>query len=116
MSTFSLNNKSLTLINNILNNMRKHYTNYSVFLDETGSSGSVSIEVYKDGNYINSYFFYPTGQNTNIGSIALYGTQLLRHYETINKSKNIFGFRVRNIEMITQNTTSPFLDIYIENY
>ena len=112
MSTF--NSKSLELITNVYNNMSRHYPQYRCCINKEDVSNSISIEILNGNNYINKYYFYPDVISGNIESIAIYGIALQGHYETISKSKNIFGFKVSRISLVTQNTMSPFVDIYID--
>ena len=111
-----LNEKSLALVTNVYNNMYSHYQQYDISMNRNDVSGSASIDILKQGAYVNKYYFYPDEDKLNgdIGSISIYGTHLQSHYETISKSRNIFGFKVKSIDLITQGTMMPFVDIYLE--
>jgi hypothetical protein len=95
--------------------MSNRYSQYAILLNKNDISGSASIEILNNGNYVNKYYFYPDGVRGNIASIAIYGIALQNHYETINRSRNIFGFRVKSVLLITENTMSPFVDINLES-
>jgi hypothetical protein len=111
----NLNEQSLRLVMNIYNNMSNHYHQYDIFINKNDISGSVSIEVLNQGSPVNKYFFYPDGVFGRIESIAIYGVALQSHYETISRTQNIFGFKIKGIALITHNTMSPFVDIHLES-
>ena len=111
----NLNKQSLALVTNIYNNMSNHYHQYRIFINKNDISGSASIEVLNQKCLVNKYYFYPDEVLGNIESIAIYGIALQNHYETINRTLNIFGFKVKSIVPVTQNTMSPFLDISLSN-
>lgn len=114
--TLSLSSRSAQLIINVYNSMNTRYPHYIFSLNKEDIAGSVSIEISNRDRILNKYYFYPSGINSNIGSITLYGDHLLKHYDTINNTKNIFGFRVKSIELVSQNTASSFLDIFLDEY
>ena len=105
----TLNEQSLKLVMNIYNNMSNHYPQYDILINKNDISGSASIEVLS----VNKYYFYPDGVSGNIESIAIYGIALQSHYGTISRTLNIFGLKVKNVALVTQNTISPFVDVNI---
>lgn len=117
-SSNSLNDRSVTMVKTVYNNMKGHpnYREYSVSIDLNDVQGSASITISKYGQNANKFYFYPNSNNGNIKSIAIYGASLNGHYNSINNSKLAFGLKVSEIEMVTQNTTTPFVDIYLEKY
>lgn len=74
----------------------------------------MSIEVSNNGRPINLFMFCPDGRG-NIGSVAIYGSNLNGHYSTIYKSRNIFGLPVTEISM-DDSGISEFVDIQIGKY
>ncbi len=113
MSSAQLNEQSLTMVRTVFNNFRNHpsYSGYSISKNEHDIEGSASITITLNGENINRFYFYPALGSGKIASIAIYGVELNGHYQSINKSKLIFGLKVDEIEIVTQNTQSPFVDI-----
>ncbi len=109
-----LNPEGVKLARNIFNNFRTHPNYISYDFDFYEELGCAVINITKNGNLVNMYRFYPRPISADIGSIAIYGIALKSHYDTINSTKNIFGFRVSDIEIVSENTTSPFVDIMLK--
>lgn len=118
ISTNQLNERSKTMVRTVYNNFRSHpnYREFSINIDEQDIEGSASITITKYGQNVNKFYFYPNSRNGDIASIAIYGSQLNGHYNSINNSKLAFGLKVSEIEIVNTNTQSPFVDIYLENY
>ncbi len=116
-SSKKLNERSMKIVKTVYNNMKSHptYTGFTVTIDEYDIEGSASITLTKNGQNVNKFYFYPKHGNGNIESIAIYGAQLNGHFSSINGSKNVFGLKVSEIEIVT-NSASPFVDVYIEDY
>lgn len=74
----------------------------------------MSIEVSNDGQPVNLFMFFPDGKG-NIGSVAIYGSNLNRHYSTISKTLNVFGLPVIGIDM-DNSGMSDFVDVQIGKY
>ena len=113
-----LNSKSLIMVKTVYNNFRVHpsYSGYTITIDNNDIQGSASITIYRDGLNINKFYFYPNSVNGDIESIAIYGNQLNGHFNSINSSKIAFGLRIIDIELVTQNTMSPFVDVNLQPY
>lgn len=113
----TLNQRSLTMVKTVHNNFKNHpsYREFSVSMTEHDIEGSASITITKYGQNVNKFYFYPDSSG-NITSIAIYGAELSGHYNTISNSKLAFGLKVSDIELVTANTQSPFVDIYLEDY
>lgn len=109
----SLNQSAKELVKNIFNNLATHpnYIDYHCTYKEEPTCAIINIT--KNGRNVNMYRFYPDFSG-NLGSIAIYGIALEAHFKTINNSRNIFGFRVSDIELVTNNTIEPFVDITLE--
>jgi hypothetical protein len=79
MNTF--NKRSLELINNIYNNMSRHYPQYNCYINKEDVSYSISIEILNGNNYVNKYYFYPNVISGNIESqIQLTNATFLINY------------------------------------
>lgn len=113
-----LNERSLNMVRTVYNNFKNHptYRDYNISIDENDMQGSASVTVTKSGQFVNKFYFYPNSSIGQIASIAIYGSQLNGHYNSINNSKLAFGLKVSDIELVTANTQSPFVDIYLEDY
>lgn len=115
-STNELNSSSIKIIRDLHNNIQNHqfYKNYNVILDENNSGFSSINLINKDTRMsVNIFKFYASESDGNIKSIRIYGAELQNHYKNINNSKNIFGFKVTNIKMVTDEASSPFVDVYL---
>lgn len=110
---YKFNSKSIQSLTALYDRMVKGYPEWTIFLDKADISGSTSINTYKGNILINKYYFYPNRWGS-IESIAIYGQQLEGHYKTISNSNMIFGFRVKSIDLITNDTVSPYVDIFID--
>lgn len=117
-STNQLNERSKTMVRTVYNNLKNHpnYREFDVSIDLNDVEGSASITITKYGQNINKFFFYPHSSDSNIISIAIYGSSLNDHYSSIKNSKLAFGLKVSEIEVVTEGTISPFVDVYLENY
>lgn len=117
-SNNQLNDRSLSMVRTVYNNFRIHpnYIDFTVTIDEHDIQGSASITISKHGQNVNKFYFYPKSGNGNLESIAIYGSHLNGHYNSINGSKLAFGLKVSEIEMVTANTQSPFVDVYLDDY
>lgn len=111
-----LNQRSLTMVRTVMSNFKNHslYKEFSVTLNENDISGSASISIMKYGQNVNRFYFYPNSSG-NIESIAIYGAELNGHFNSIRNSMSIFGLKVNEIEMVT-DSTSPFVDVYLQSY
>lgn len=108
-----LNQDSLQRINNIVANFRAN-PSYSSFQIRTFLyQGVHAIEITRNGNKINLLLFYPEVNNSGkIGSIAMYGANLLEHYNTMKTSNKAFGMQIYDISL--EGGMSPFIDIYLD--
>ncbi len=112
------NEKSLYMIRTVYNNFKIHPTfrDYIFLINEHDINGSVSITATKFGQFVNVFYFYSDSTIGQIGSIAIYGSKLDVHYNSINSSKLAFGLKISEIELVTTNTQSPFVDVFLEDY
>ena len=106
-----LDQRSIRLVDNIYNNFRTHPNYISYQFKRYSELGCEVLEVLKDGRHVNMYRFYPKAYNGELGSIAIYGIQLEQHFRTIDSTKNIFGFKVDDVELVSNNTAESFVDI-----
>lgn len=112
-----LNERSQSIVTNLHRNFKNHprFLHLTITLNsELFSTGCMSIEVSNNGRPINLFMFCPDGRG-NIGSVAIYGSNLNGHYSTIYKSRNIFGLPVTEISM-DDSGISEFVDIQIGKY
>lgn len=116
----SLNERSIFIVEDLFNQLVRtnSYPNFKLELKKRDDGGSSSITLFDPKSNIPKlkYMFFPQGIKTNIHSISIYGIQLKEMYDTINQTKNIFGFKVTDISFETQNSIEPFVDIYIAPY
>ncbi len=113
----TLNQQSMRLIDNIYNAMKRAYPQYKIEKYENGNwqLRTVFIDVtHRDGTVVNKYLFCPSPSGS-IASISIYGIQLQGHFNTISKSRNIFGLPVEDIA-IDKEGISDFVDITLGNY
>ena len=112
----SLNQKSRQMIDNVYCGIKANYPQYVVEKVGTGNIqvDGVFLNVYSNGTLVNSYLFSP-GISGEIESIAIYGQALQGHYNTISRSRNIFGLPVDDIS-IDNGGLSPYVDITIGQY
>jgi hypothetical protein len=106
-----LNDQAMRQIRNLYLNFMSHpnYARYSFQLID--DRHCARIEMSFNGSPVSLYCFYASPFTGSIGSISIYGASLEGHYKAINSSKNCFGFRVAAVELVTQNTSSPFVDV-----
>lgn len=111
-----LNQDSLQRIQNIANGF-KNYPAFSLY--EINSyvydirAGVHALEVSKNGQTINLWLFYPSESgNGKIGSIAVYGSYLQGHYNSMCSSMMAFGMPISDISIESGNET--FIDIYLD--
>jgi hypothetical protein len=118
ISSKQLNDRSLIMVRTVYNNFRTHpnYREFTVTIDEHDIEGSASVTITKSGQNVNKFYFYPNSKTGNIESISIYGSQLNSHYNSINGSKLAFGLKVSEIELVTTNTQSPFVDVFLQPY
>lgn len=118
MFDFYLSDESIDLIKSIFEQMKRlpHYNGCEVFYVEDGGAGSKTILILKNGGLVSNYYFYPGSQNSQISSIAIYGQHLKGHVRTISSSGFIFGLPITSIELVTEDTNEPFVDIFIGDY
>lgn len=112
-----LNDRSQSIITNIYRNIKGHpkFTHLTVRLSsELTTTGCMSIEVSNNGQPINLFMFCPNWMG-NIDSVAIYGSNLNRHYSTISKTLNVFGLPVIGIDM-DNSGMSDFVDVQIGKY
>ena len=112
----SLNQKSRQMIDNVYRGFKTNYPQYVVEKVGTGNIqvDGVFLNVYSNEALVNSYLFSP-GINGEIESIAIYGQALQGHYNTISRSRNVFGLPVDDIS-IDNAGLSPYVDIIIGRY
>ena len=111
-----LNQDSMSRIKNIETILRDYppFSSYQIksYLYDM-RAGCHAIEITNNGRLVNLYLFYPDGdRNGKIGSIALYGSHLQAHYETMRSSMKIFGMSITDISF--DSGIETFLDIYID--
>lgn len=110
-----LNQYSLDMIRTLYHNMASYtgYRIYDISINEYDIQGSASITMSQNGQPINRFYLYPHYQTGRISSIAIYGAYLLDHFNSIRNSGLIFGLKIKEIEMVTTNTQSPFVDVFL---
>lgn len=113
----NLNSRSINKIQQIYMQLKAlpHYNGSEITLNPNGGAGSYAIYIYKNGNFISGFYFYPQFENSDIHSIAIYGSNLNGHLNTISASKKVFGFDVDTIELVL-DSSEPFVDIEILPY
>ena len=90
--------ESEILIQNIIKDFRRIpiYSSYNVD-SHKNPNGVISLIVSKNGSEINRFDFYPDCKKGKIGSIAIYGSCLKGHTDSIKSSMKIFGFPVSDV-------------------
>ena len=93
--------------------MKNHpnYRSYTVLINENDLHKSASITTSEFGQLVNKFYFFTDYDDGKITAVLIYGTQLYEHYKTIKQSELVFGLKVSEIESVTFNTQSPFVDI-----
>lgn len=112
-----LNERSQSIITNLHRNFKGHpqFMHLTVTLNsELTTTGCMSIEVSNNGRPVNLFMFCPNWIG-DIGSAAIFGSNLNGHYSTISKSHNFFGLPVTDISM-DNSGLSNFVDIQIGKY
>ncbi len=112
-----LNNDSLRRIGNIVNGFRNYpaYASYSInsYTYDT-RTGAHALEITRYGQLVNLWLFMP-GMDGKIESIAVYGSYLQGHLNSILSSMTVFGMKVSSAE-IDRSGNSDYVDIYLEDY
>lgn len=112
-----LNNDSLRRIENIVNGFRNYpaYAAYSIrsYIYDN-RTGAHALEITRGSTFVNLWLFMP-GIDGKIESIAVYGTNLKGHLNSILSSMTVFGMKVSSAEM-DYSGQSDYIDIYLENY
>ena len=109
--SFSLNEKSNRLINNIQRSFASQpmYANYTLSI-ENNLSGVKSLIISKNGRIVNRFDFYGNSDG-DIASIAIYGGNLRGHLNAILSSNTIFGLPVSDAEI-----DDDYVDVQLDNY
>ncbi|PTN09300.1 hypothetical protein C8N47_105141 [Mangrovibacterium marinum] len=119
-NTPRLNKRSIAIVKDLYDQLTagNAYPNFKLSFNDLDDGGSSSISLLNPTTRrcVVKYMFFSLHQEGNIENIAIYGANLHEFHQTINRSKNIFGFKVLDISIETQNTNEPFVDIYIEPY
>lgn len=113
----TLNQQSMRLIDNIYNAMKRTYPQYTIEKYENGSWQLMAVFIdvmHKDGTVLNKYLFCPSPSGS-IASISIYGVQLQGHFNTISRTRNIFGLPVEDI-VIDREGLSDFVDVTLDDY
>lgn len=116
MFYLSLNQDSIQRIRNIEQGFR-NYPAYSAFniryFVYDLRAGVHALEISKNGQIVNLWLFYPSESgNGKIGSIAVYGSYLQGHYNSMRFSMMAFGMSISDISIESGNET--FIDIYLD--
>lgn len=110
----SLNQDSQQRIRNIENGFR-NYPAYAAYEIKNYrydlQNGVQALEISKNGRVVNLFLFFPDFDG-KIESIAVYGSNLQRHYNAMRRSMMAFGMRITDISM--ESGASNFIDIEID--
>ena len=116
-NTFTLNDQSRRLINNIYVNLSHPptYASFCIEKDEASYAfqGGIAIKVSRNGRLVNMFLFFgsPSGK---IGSCAIYGSSLSGHKAAIERNMNFFGLPVLSVSF--DEGFERFLDVILEDY
>ncbi len=112
----SFNNTSLELIGNIQRGLISSFSPKGYIITygvHNLECGSYHITFSKNGTPRAQYLFYP-GTNGVIESIAIYGAWIQQDYEGMQRSRKIFGFPIKSVEV--EHGIETYLDVYLKDY
>ena len=106
------NDDSQRKIDNIAAALKNHpaYSSYTIKSYCYDLTGVHAIEIEKNGDKVNLFLFYPS-LDGKIESIAIYGYNLMGHYNAIKSSMKIFGLPVNTVEM--DSGIESFIDVHL---
>lgn len=107
----SLKSSEIDKLKSISQNIRNSFKQYEVIFSE--GIGKCFIQLNSNGRPVNRFDFY-ANQSGNLGSVAVYGSELKNLKDTIQQSKIFFGLKVIDC-VIDIGGFEPFLDITLES-